>query len=77
MDINRYTQKAQEALAGAQALAGELNCGQMEPFHLLLALLRQSDSVVLQILQKLEARPAEVRSEIASSSLDWPSRRGR
>jgi ATP-dependent Clp protease ATP-binding subunit ClpB len=60
MDLNRFTQKAQEALVGAQTLAGEYSHGQIEPFHLLLALLRQSDGVVPQVLQKLEVRPAEV-----------------
>jgi ATP-dependent Clp protease ATP-binding subunit ClpB len=60
MDLNRFTQKAQEAVIGAQALAGEYSHGQIEPEHLLLALLRQSDGIVPQIIQKLEANPGEM-----------------
>jgi hypothetical protein len=39
MDLNRYTQKAQEAIVQAQQLAQELNHQNIEPGHLLLALL--------------------------------------
>ncbi len=60
MDLNRFTQKAQEAVIGAQALAGEHSHGQIEPEHLLLALLRQSDGIVPQIIQKLEVNPGEM-----------------
>ncbi len=60
MDINKFTQKAQEALVGAQSLAKEHSHGQIEPEHLLLALLRQADGIVPQIVQKLEANPAEM-----------------
>ena len=57
MDLNKFTQKAQEAIASAQSMAGEYSHGQIEPEHLLLALLRQSDGIVPQIVQKLEADP--------------------
>jgi ATP-dependent Clp protease ATP-binding subunit ClpB len=57
MDLNKFTQKAQEAVMGAQSLAGEYSHGQIEPGHLLLALLRQSDGIVPQIIQKLEGDP--------------------
>jgi len=60
MDLNKFTQKAQEAVLGAQSLAGEYSHGQIEPEHLLLALLRQSDGIVPQIVQKLEANPGEM-----------------
>jgi ATP-dependent Clp protease ATP-binding subunit ClpB len=60
MDLNKFTQKAQEAVVGAQALAKEHSHGQIEPEHLLLALLRQTDGIVPQIVQKLEANPAEM-----------------
>ncbi len=60
MDLNKFTQKAQEAIIGAQSLAGEYSHGQIEPEHLLLLLLRQSDGIVPQIVQKLEANPDEM-----------------
>jgi ATP-dependent Clp protease ATP-binding subunit ClpB len=52
MDINKYTEKAQEAIFNAQKLAEERNHTQLEPEHLLLALLQQTDGVVPQILGK-------------------------
>jgi len=60
MDLDKFTQKAQEATLGAQSLAGEYSHGQIEPEHLLLALLRQPDGIVPQIVHKLEANPAEM-----------------
>ena len=53
MDLNKYTQKAQEAIMAAQSLATEHHHGQIEPEHLLLALLRQSEGVVPQVVEKL------------------------
>jgi ATP-dependent Clp protease ATP-binding subunit ClpB len=65
MDLNKFTQKAQEAIMGAQSLAREHSHGQIEPSHVLLALLQQSDGVVPQIVQKLEADPREMRLALA------------
>jgi len=60
MDLNKFTQKAQESIVGAQSLAGEYSHGQIEPEHLLLALLRQTDGIVPQIIQKLEGDPGDM-----------------
>jgi ATP-dependent Clp protease ATP-binding subunit ClpB len=57
MDINKYTQKAQEAIFAAQELARQYRHSQIEPIHLLLALLRQSDGVVPQIAQRVGTNP--------------------
>jgi ATP-dependent Clp protease ATP-binding subunit ClpB len=57
MDLNRFTEKAQEAVLQAQSLAGEYSHGQIEGEHLLLALLGQSDGVVPQIVQGLGLQP--------------------
>ncbi len=64
MDLNKFTQKAQEAVLGAQSLAGEYSHSQVEPAHLLLVLLRQSDGIVPQIVQKLEANPGEMAQSL-------------
>jgi ATP-dependent Clp protease ATP-binding subunit ClpB len=53
MDLNRFTDKAQEAIIQARSLAAEYNHGQIEGEHLLLALLRQSEGVVPLIVQGL------------------------
>lgn len=53
-NINRFTQKSQEAIAAAQAVAERNTHSQVEPEHLLLALLEQGDGVVPQVLGKLQ-----------------------
>jgi ATP-dependent Clp protease ATP-binding subunit ClpB len=53
MQPDRFTVKSQEAVAAAQALAAERRNSEVTPAHLLVALLRQSDGLVVPILQKL------------------------
>ena len=52
-DTNRLTQKSQEAIVAAQNIAERNGNSQVEPEHLLLALLEQSDGVVPQVLEKM------------------------
>jgi ATP-dependent Clp protease ATP-binding subunit ClpB len=52
-NTNRFTQKSQEAIVAAQNLAEQNGNSQIEPEHLLLALLEQSDGVVPQLLNKM------------------------
>ena len=47
MQLDRFTIKSQEALSAAQARAQELNHQQVEPVHVLDALIGQTDGVVL------------------------------
>ncbi len=54
MDINRFTEKAQEALAGAQRLATRLGQQQVDVGHLLLAMLDQEQGLASAILNKAE-----------------------
>ena len=53
MDINKFTEMAQQALNESQLTATEHGHQQIENVHLLLALLRQERGVVPQILAKL------------------------
>ncbi len=53
MNLNKYTQKAQEAVLGAQSMAEEMNHSQIEAIHLLAALLAQEDGVVPQIVNRI------------------------
>ena len=46
MNLEKFTQKSQEAILAAQGLARELNHQSIEPAHLLMALLRQDEGVV-------------------------------
>ncbi|WP_298201072.1 ATP-dependent chaperone ClpB [Desulfosporosinus sp.] len=52
-DTNRFTQKSQEAITGAQTMAERNGNSLVEPEHLLLTLLEQGDGVVPQVLTKL------------------------
>jgi len=60
MDINRFTHKAQEALQQALSLASTGGNPQVEPVHLLSAVLAQSDGVAGPVLRRLGADPAQV-----------------
>jgi ATP-dependent Clp protease ATP-binding subunit ClpB len=52
MDMNRFTEKAQEALAAAQRLAVRFSHQQVDVEHLLLALLDQEQGLASSILNK-------------------------
>ncbi|NJN68196.1 MAG: ATP-dependent chaperone ClpB [Chloroflexaceae bacterium] len=52
-DTNRLTEKSQEALIAAQNTAERNGNSQVEPEHLLLSLLEQSEGVVPQVLNKM------------------------
>jgi len=60
MNINKYTEKAQEAILAAQQLAASSSHAQVEPEHLLVTLVEQRDGVVPEILRKLSANPADI-----------------
>ena len=76
MDLNKFTQKAQEAVIEAQSLANKYSHSQIEPGHLLLALLQQSDGVVPQVVQKLEASPGQIALALEGQLQKKPKIRG-
>src|SRR4051794_25321263 len=54
MDMNRFTEKSQEALQAAQRLAAKFNHQQIDVEHLLLALLDQERGLASALLTKAE-----------------------
>ena len=64
---DKFTLKSQEAVQAAQDIAAKSRHQQIEPEHLVLALIDQQDGVVLPILKKLGADPGAVRSEIEAA----------
>jgi ATP-dependent Clp protease ATP-binding subunit ClpB len=60
MNINKYTEKAREAVAAAVELAQQANNPQVEPEHLLVALLEQRDGIVPELVRKMNADPAQL-----------------
>jgi ATP-dependent Clp protease ATP-binding subunit ClpB len=58
VDLNRFTEKAREALAGSQTLAARLNHQSIDIEHVLLNLLDQPKGLAAAILNKAGV-PAE------------------
>jgi ATP-dependent Clp protease ATP-binding subunit ClpB len=57
MNLNKFTEKAQEAVLEAQRLAEAYSHSEILPSHLLLALLRQEGGVVPQLARHLSVNP--------------------
>jgi ATP-dependent Clp protease ATP-binding subunit ClpB len=68
MNLQKYTEKAQEAVLTAREMAEGAGNNQIEPLHLLAALLQQSEGVVPQIVSRLGVDVGslmlQVRSEL-------------
>jgi ATP-dependent Clp protease ATP-binding subunit ClpB len=62
--FDKLTVKAQEAVQTAQGLADREGHQQIEPEHLLLALVQQEDGVVGALLAKLGARPEAIGRDV-------------
>ena len=67
MKLDRLTEKGQEAMVSADALAEQYKNAQLEPEHLLLALLDQSGGIAAQIVTKLGASPDRLRTRVEGS----------
>ncbi len=61
MNIQRYTQKSQEALRGAQSLAEEYANAQVGTEHLLASLLSDESGLICELLKKMSASPSVIR----------------
>ncbi|HEV2358654.1 MAG TPA: ATP-dependent chaperone ClpB [bacterium] len=72
MRFDKFTEKAQEAIIGAQALAREHHHGQVEAEHLLGALLQPTDGVPVAILTRLGANAASLRTAVEQALAQTP-----
>ena len=63
MNLNKFTEKAQEAVVTAQNLATELRHSEITPEHLLVALVDQDSGVVPSVLRKMTLDPAKIAAE--------------
>ncbi|MEJ5357781.1 MAG: ATP-dependent chaperone ClpB [Desulfobacterales bacterium] len=63
MRLDRFTLKSQEVIQKAQALAGERGNPQIEPEHLLSAMLADREGTAVQLLRKLGASPEAIAAE--------------
>src|SRR5688500_6517155 len=64
LDPNRWTLKTQEAFQAALDLARTSNHAEVTPDHLLAALLRQDEGIVLPLIQRVGLTPLSVRNTV-------------
>ena len=76
MNLNKFTEKAQEAVVAAQNLASEQNHAEVTPEHLLVTLVEQSGGIVPSILQKLSLEPGRIATEARSLLKNLPQAYG-
>ncbi|MEO6195957.1 MAG: Clp protease N-terminal domain-containing protein, partial [Thermoanaerobaculia bacterium] len=64
MDINRMTQKSQEALQSAQTKALRYGHQEVDGEHLLLALLEQPEGLIPRLLSRMEVPAEALKTEV-------------
>lgn len=64
MDLNRFTYKAREAIAAAQNIAARYHHQQLEPEHLLLALLEQEEGLANKLLTRAGVEVKAIKSSL-------------
>src|SRR5258706_15419798 len=69
MRLDKFTVKAQEAVARAQEIGQQRDHSEISPLHLLASLLAEEEGVVRPVLQKLGADPARI-AQIAAGELE-------
>ncbi len=69
MNLEKYTQKSQEAILAAQRLTQDYQHQVVEPIHLLLALVQQEDGIVRAIITKVSGGTRAIQEEL-SNELD-------
>ncbi|MCU1613036.1 MAG: ATP-dependent chaperone ClpB [Frankiales bacterium] len=67
MDINRLTQKSQEALAAAQQLATRAGHTEVDGEHLLMALLEQPEGLVPRLLTAMDVDLVSLRRDLEAA----------
>jgi ATP-dependent Clp protease ATP-binding subunit ClpB len=73
MDLNRLTEKSQQALSEAQALATRLGHTEVDGEHLLLALLGQPDGLVPRLIAQAGGDPASLTAELEAELAKHPT----
>jgi ATP-dependent Clp protease ATP-binding subunit ClpB len=72
MNLDNYTTKSQQAVLRAQRLAEEFNHQEIEPGHLLLALLEESDGVVSAVVTRIAGSPQGLKDELHKDLTEKP-----
>jgi len=72
MNLEKFTQKAQEAIVHSQQIARNNNHQYIEPIHLLLALIQQEEGVVPAIVTKISGSTSALRGELQNALEKMP-----
>src|SRR6185369_12627020 len=76
MRLDKFTLKAQEAIQSAIELAEKNNHQQVEPEHLLVAMLEQEEGIVRPLLGKLGANVAVILNDTQAAVARFPRVQG-
>src|SRR3979409_1519402 len=76
MNIQKYTEKAQEAISGAQQLADREGHPEITPEHVLLTLIEQQGGIVPEILRKMNVDPSAAATAVRAELAKLPSAHG-
>ena len=72
MNIDKFTEKAQDAIAKAEASLAHFEHNELDAEHILLALLKQENGLVPQILKEIGADPNQVIEHTRVALADRP-----
>ena len=72
MRFDKFTIKSQELIQSAQSLASQHNNQQIEPEHLLAAMLAETEGIAGAMLRKLGAAPNEIAQQVTAAIARLP-----
>ena len=72
MDLEKYTSKSQQAVMRAQRLAEDQNHQEIEPAHLLYALLEESEGTVSAVVSRISGSTDGLKQELWDELSDHP-----
>ena len=76
MNINKFTQKSVEAVQNTEKLAYEFGNQQVDQEHLLLALLRLDDSLILKLINMMGIQGQQFMNEVEQAVNRLPKVQG-
>ncbi len=72
MDMNKFTRKSQEAMQNAQSIASEYNHQQVDVEHLLSALLKDSEGLIVQLLKRMDINTSSLSKMVTDELSKLP-----
>ena len=72
MNMNEFTQKSQEAILAAKSVAEEYGNPEIQPEHLLLALIEQDEGIVPRVLQRMNVDVRSMRNAAQDAVEELP-----